>query len=191
MDEPIISPCRLLVFAARNQSGFRRLAWGFLLVLSLQSNCGYRVALKNRTSPAISTVAVVPLENETTSFQAEQILTRALVRALVETSPYQVVNDPGQADALLEGAILSLSAKAVIFGQKTFGSTFLVTLRARVELRERETGKILLKNNDYLFREQYVINVDVQNFFSELNPAYERIAQDFAASVVSFLLEGF
>ena len=42
-----------------------------------------------------------------------------------------------------------------------------------------------------MFRDQYVINVDVENFFSELNPALERIGQDFAASVVVGILEGF
>ena len=49
----------------------------------------------------------------------------------------------------------------------------------------------MLLSRSYLFREQYVINVDVRNFFSELNPALGRIADDFAASVVTTVLESF
>ena len=59
------------------------------------------------------------------------------------------------------------------------------------ESREQQSGKILFKNDEYIFREQYIINVDVKNFFSELNPALGRIADDFAASVVTTVLEGF
>lgn len=119
------------------------------------------------------------------------MLTQSMIRALVERSSYRVTRDPAKADGILQGVISRVTANPVIFGEETFGSTFLVTLNARVELRERQTGKILFKNDEYIFREQYIINVDVKNFFSELNPALARIADDFASSVVTTVLEGF
>jgi hypothetical protein len=121
----------------------------------------------------------------------EQVLTQSVIRALVQKSGYRVTRDPAQADRILEGVISRVTANPVLFGEETFGSTFLVTLNARVELREQQSGKILFKNDEYIFREQYIINVDVKNFFSELNPALGRIADDFAASVVTTVLEGF
>ena len=153
--------------------------------------CGYRVASKNRLIPQFQTLAVLPLENETTAFQVEQIFTRSIIHAFVEKSSYQLVNDPAGADAVFSGVIFSTTANPVIFRQKAFGSTFLVTLRVRVQLQDQRDGEILYQNDGYLFREQYVINVDVQNFFSELNPALERIAGDFSSSLVTTLLEGF
>ena len=164
---------------------------GLCLVLLAQPACGYRVASKNRLSPRVKVIAVLPFENETTTFEVEQMLTQSLIRAFVEKSSYRVVRDPSKADGVLQGVISRVTANPVIFGEGTFGSTFLVTLSVRVELRERETGKVLFKNDEYIFREQYVINVDVKNFFSELNPALGRIADDFASSVVTTILEGF
>ena len=161
------------------------------LLLSVQLACGYKVATQNRVAPDIGTLAVLPLENKTTTFEVEQILTRSLVRAFIEKSSYTVVSDASQADTIFQGVISQVSANPVIFGEQTFGSTFLVTVVGRVELRERKTAKLLFENNKFIFREQYVINVDVRNFFSELNPALGRIADDFASSVVTTILEGF
>ena len=161
-----------------------------LTLLSVQSACGYRIASSNRL-PSGSVIAVLPFENKTTTFMVEQVLTQSVIRALVQKSGYRVTRDPAQADRILEGVISRVTANPVLFGEETFGSTFLVTLNARVELREQQSGKILFKNDEYIFREQYIINVDVKNFFSELNPALGRIADDFASSVVTTVLEGF
>ena len=155
------------------------------------AGCGYRLASRNRLAPQLRTLAVVPLENETATFQVEQIFTRSLIHAFVERSPYRLVPEPSHADAVFSGVIFSTTANPVIFRQRAFGSTFLVTLQARVRLQDRRDGRVLYQNDQYLFREQYVINVDVRNFFSELNPALERVARDFSSSVVTTLLEGF
>ena len=156
----------------------------------LGSSCGYRTASATRSLKGQS-IAVVPLVNKTTTFEVEQILTRAVVRSLIERSSYRIVQDPSQADVVLRGEILSVMATPVIFGRETFGTAFLVALNAKVELKDRRTGKLLFKNDNYLFREQYEINADVKSFFSELNPALERIAADFGSSVVSTVLEDF
>ena len=161
------------------------------VLLTVVSGCGYRVASKNRSSPQFRTLAVVPLENKTTTSEVEQILTRSLVRAFVEKSSYQLINDPSKADAVLRGVVSRLTASPVIFRRGTFGSTFLVTLQAQMELQDQRSGKILYKNDDYIFREQYQINVDIENFFSELNPALGRVAGDFASSIVTTLLESY
>ena len=162
-----------------------------LWMLASSMGCGYRVASKNRLALPIRTLAVLPLSNETSTFEVEQILTRSLVQVFVRKSPYEILNDSSQADAILSGVVFRLRATPVIFKQANFGSTFLVTLSARVELLERRTQKILYRNDDHVFREQYVINVDVSNFFSELNPALDRIGEDFASSVVTEILENF
>lgn len=160
-----------------------------LLLLGLVCACGYRVASKNRIPAAIQSLSILPLENRTATFEVEQILTRSLIRAFVEGSGLQVVSNPEAADALFQGSVVGLTARPVTFGEGAFGSTFLVTLNLEVELKERASGKVLFRNNNYIFREQYVINVDERHFFSELNPALERIARDFASSVVTTVLE--
>ncbi len=162
-----------------------------MLVVSGQLGCGYRVASSQRLSSGITAIAVLPFENETTTFKVEQLLTQSVIRALVQKTNYRVARNPAKADTVLQGVISQVVANPVLFGEETFATTFLVTLTARVELRDRQTGEILFKNDEYIFREQYVLNIDVKNFFSELNPALGRIADDFGSSVVTTVLEGF
>jgi len=155
------------------------------------SGCGYRVASKNRITSSYRTLTVTPLENQTTIFEVEQILTQALVNSFVEKTGFKIVEEGDNPDLVLKGRVVNAYATPVIFGRATFGSTFLVTLNAAIEIQEKSSGKVVFRNENYVFREQYEINVDPKNFFSELNPALERIATDFAASVVTTVLEGF
>jgi hypothetical protein len=162
-----------------------------VLISATAFSCGYKVASQNRLDQGFRSILVRPLENRTTQIEVDQILTRALSREVVQSTSLQVVNSEGQADVILTGVITSLRASPITIGRTAFGSTFLVTLHLRVELNERETGRVVFSRNDYIFREQYVINVDVENFFSELNPALDRIARDFASSVVTTIRESF
>ena len=162
-----------------------------LLVSGSISSCGYRVAERNRLDLGISSVAVEPFENTTTTYRVEQKLAGAIVRKFVEKTSWAVRSRTSDADAVLSGVVSRLSVSPVTFGQSSFGTTFLVTLAARVELRENSTGRVLFKSDRYVFREQYQLNIDVERFFTEQNPALDRIAEDFAASVVTSILEGF
>jgi hypothetical protein len=169
----------------------RRVILLSLFWLVCGTGCGYRVASKNRLTVPFDSVAVTPLENLTTYYQVEQILTRALINELVKSSGWDVRREPAKAQAVLEGQISRLAVSPLTFGRASFGSSFLVLMFAQVRLRDRSSGEILYENNDYVFREQYVINVEVENFFSEMNPALERISQDFATSLVANVLENF
>ncbi len=162
----------------------------FALVVWI-AGCGYKSAASQRVDLGIQTVAIDPFENLSNAFEVEQFLTRAVARSFVEKSSYRVVNDPVRADAVLSGIVTTVRASPVIFGRTSLGSTFLVTLQARVEFKDRRTGKTLFSKSDYRFREQYQINPDVENFFSEQNPALRRIADDFADALVTTIIEGF
>jgi hypothetical protein len=50
--------------------------------------------------------------------------------------------------------------------------------------------KILFQNPSFVFRGQYAINQD-EIYFDRQSQAIDEIAQDFAESVVSAILEGF
>jgi hypothetical protein len=164
----------------------------FLLSLSSMSSCGYRVASENRVQMPFRSIAIEPLESDTTTFKVEQFLTRSLVREFVEKSYFEVINDSRIADAVLWGRVHEVRASPITFARSgDFGSTFLVSLRVSLLTRDRKTKEIVYQMDDYSFREQYVVNIDVENFFTEENPALLRIARDFAESAVSTILEGF
>lgn len=178
----------------RNIEGSKRvflLLYLLLFFSGILTSCGYRVAQENRLDLGFSSVAVVPLTNLTTTFQVEQRLTRALTRKIVEKTSWKLRSDPNLADAVLEGAISEIRVSPVTFGQGSFGNNFLVTMIVRIQLRERESGDILFSNERYIFREQYSINVDFEKFFTEENTALDRIAMEFASSVITSVLEDF
>ena len=56
---------------------------------------------------------------------------------------------------------------------------------------DRQSQEVLYANPNYIFREQYEITGDVASFFEEREPALDRLARDFAATLVSAVLENF
>jgi hypothetical protein len=50
---------------------------------------------------------------------------------------------------------------------------------------------MLYENPSYVFREQYEVSQDLSSFFQEDSPAFRRLSQDFARTLVSNILEGF
>lgn len=169
------------------------LALLFFPLLLFSAGCGYRIAGRGTRLPADWKILAVPaLENRTSRFRIEQRLTEALVRELLARTTYRVVPEPSAADAVLRGEVTSLESSAVLFDTATGRATaMLVTVRLKVRLADQQTGRIVFHNDNFLFREQYEISTDVASFFEEQEPALERLARDFAAALVSALLENF
>lgn len=168
------------------------LVWG-LVTASLAASCGYHVAGRGAELPKEwKTLAVVALENRTTRYRVEQRLTEALVREFLARTSYRIVADPAAADAVLQGEIVGIESNAVLFDAATGRPTTMnVTLRVQVRLTDRASQSVIYANNNFLFREQYEISTDVPSFFEEQQPALDRLARDFAARLVSAILEKF
>lgn len=164
-----------------------------LLLAAALSGCGYRVAGRGTALPKEwRTIAVLPLENDTTRYRLEQRLTEAVVRELLARTNYRVVADPEAGDAVLTGAVTGLDSSAVLFDAATGrATTLVVTVEARVRLTDRASGREVYRNDAFLFREQYEVSTDLASFFDESEPALERLARDFAATLVAALLEKF
>jgi outer membrane lipopolysaccharide assembly protein LptE/RlpB len=169
----------------------------FSLVLCLcgllLSGCGYRVAGTGANLPAeIRSIAVPALANKTARYRVEQRLTEAVIREFLARTKYRIVSDPAAADAVLRGEIIALESSAILFDNATGrATTMVVTVRLAVRLEQPAAGKTLWRNDQYVFREQYEISTDLASFFEEQEPALERLARDFAASLVSAVLERF
>jgi outer membrane lipopolysaccharide assembly protein LptE/RlpB len=176
----------------------------FVLMIAVMWNvgCGYHVAGKSDSLPkSIHVIAVPALENKTTSYRIEQRLTAATVHEFLVKTSYRVTPDPANADAVLRGKVLSLEAVPLLFDTKTGRATaMLVTVKCEITFEERESGKILYHSDNFLFRNQYEISVNInnptdptslRNFFEEQDPALERLAQDFAARLVAAVIENY
>ncbi|HKV60326.1 MAG TPA: LPS assembly lipoprotein LptE [Candidatus Acidoferrum sp.] len=177
----------------------RRIAFAMMGVAVWSAGCGYHVAGRSDSLPkTIHVIAVPSLENKTTSYRIEQRLTTATVHEFLAKTPYRVVSEPANGDAVLRGKVLSLEAVPLLFDTATGRATaMLVTLKCEITFEERESGKVLYHTDNFVFRSQYEISTDpgnpnsVKNFFEEQDPALDRMAQDFAARLVAAVIENY
>lgn len=171
----------------------RKVLCGVMILAANASGCGYRVAGRSNSLPkSIRVIAVPALENKTASYRIEQRLTAATVHEFLAKTSYRVVPEPANGDAVLRGKVLSVEVAPLLFDTATGrATTMLVTLKCEITLEERETGKILYHEDNFLFRNQYEISTDVKSFFEEQDPALDRLAQDFAARLVAVVTENY
>jgi outer membrane lipopolysaccharide assembly protein LptE/RlpB len=164
-----------------------------LLLTSLLMGCGYHTAGHAVQLPDnVKTIAIPTFKNETLTYRIEQMLTAAVVREFTTRTHYRILNDPGQdADATLRGTVLSTTASPLTYDTATGrAASVLVVVSIKVTLTDRN-GKVLYQNPAFLFREQYELSQDLPSFFEEDSPAFRRLSQDFARTLVSNILEGF
>jgi outer membrane lipopolysaccharide assembly protein LptE/RlpB len=155
--------------------------------------CGYHTAGHAAALPdSVKTIAVPAFKNETLNYQIEHMLTASVVREFTTRTRYRIVSEPGDdVDATLRGTVLSSSASPLTYDTATGrAASVLVVVSMRVTLTARD-GKVLYQNPAYLFREQYEVSQDLATFFEEDSPAFRRLSQDFARTLVSNVLEGF
>jgi outer membrane lipopolysaccharide assembly protein LptE/RlpB len=168
---------------------------GWLLcgLLLLATGCGYHTAGHAAQLPAnVKTIAIPTFKNETNTYRIEQMLTASVVREFTTRTHYHLQNDTSDdADATLHGTVLSTSSSPLAYNSNT-GQTasVLIVVSMRVSLTDRQ-GKILYQNPQYVFREQYEVSQDLTSFFEEDTPAFRRLSNDFARTLVSDILEGF
>jgi outer membrane lipopolysaccharide assembly protein LptE/RlpB len=164
-----------------------------LLGVVLLSGCGYHVVGRGSQLPSEwKTIAVPAFKNDTRHYRIEQIFTEAVIREFITRTKYHIIQDQSAADGVLRGEVLTVEASPVLFDATTGQvTTMLVTVHAKVLLIDNHNQNVVYKNDDMVFRDEYQISSDVQSFFEEKAPAVERMARDFAARLVSNVLEKF
>ncbi len=79
----------------------RRIAIALMGVAAWIAGCGYHVAGRSDALPkSIHVIAVPALENKTTVYRIEQRLTAATVHEFLAKTPYRIVSDPANSDAV-------------------------------------------------------------------------------------------
>jgi lipopolysaccharide assembly LptE-like protein len=159
----------------------------------LATACGYHVAGRADLVPKnIQAIAIPAFSNVTTRYKLTDRLPEAISREFISRTRYRIVPDPTQADAVLNGAVLSYTSYPTIFDPVTgraSGVQLQVTLR--VTLVERASGKVLFNRPNMDVRERYQISTDPSVFFEESDAALDRASQQTARQVVSSILENF
>ena len=91
---------------------------------------------------------------------------------------------------MLNGDIRSFRAAGTILDQRGRTRVWNVRIIISVTLRDQRTRKILFQDPRLTFEGEYELSDDPQSFFNEENAAVDRIAKDFAQTILSTILEG-
>ena len=169
-----------------------------LMLAVMSSGCGYSLAGRGSFLPDYIRVVGIPaLVNNSTFFQVEQILTEKIRTEFIGRGRYNVVPNVEGADAVVTGAVTSISVQPVGFTEQQLASRYVFTLTMRVEFTDARTTKVLWSNQSLTFREEYELttrsNIELQGdtFLSQERNSFDRIADDVARTVVTAIVEAF
>jgi outer membrane lipopolysaccharide assembly protein LptE/RlpB len=163
-----------------------------MLAIVCLPSCGYHTAGKAARLPQnVHTIAVPTFQNKSQTYRIEAKLTGAVVREFNTRTQYRIVSDPSDADATMRGSVLSTQIEPLTYDSRTGrASSGIITIRMSVTLTGSH-GEVLFRNPNYLFRDQYQTSEQLSSFFEEEDPAFDRLSNDFARTLVSNVLEAF
>ena len=163
-----------------------------VMALALSAaGCGYRLrGTGSSLPPRIRTVSVPVFKNQTTRFELDVKLTRAVVNELVARGKVAISADPAAADAVLEGEITGFRAVPIGFTGGNQADRYNITVTAKVTLKERLSAESLFSNPAFVYQQEYEVPPGT-SFESLETSAIDKIAEKFARSLVVSILEGF
>ncbi len=167
------------------------------LLLAPLAGCGYALAGRGSALPThIRTIGVPLFTNATTIFDVEQTLTQRVRLEFIGRGRYKVVPDDTGTDAVLKGDITGISIRPTAFDSNQQASRYEITVVVKVEFRDITTDKVLYENPAQTFKEEYEVTTgqsasDANTFLGQNSNALERLATDFAKTVVTAVLEAF
>jgi hypothetical protein len=161
------------------------------LACLLLVNCGYYLrGTGSSLPPHIKKVDVPMFKNLTTRFELEVRLTQSVISELVARGKVEVTSDSSGADAVLVGEITSFRVSPIAFTNQATADRYIINVVAKIVLRDLTNQKVIFTNPSYVYQEEYEVPSGT-SFETWESQAIEKVAEKFARSLVSTLLEGF
>jgi hypothetical protein len=169
-----------------------------LMLVLPSSGCGYALAGRGSFLPDyIRTVGIPQVENRSTFFGVERVLTDKVRIEFIGRGKYSVRPDNVGADAVLTAAITGISAQPVGFTDLQLASRYLFTLSMSVTFTDARTNEVLWSNDALIFREETEFTtrsnaeLDGSAFLDQESSSWDRLSTDIARTVVTAILEAF
>ena len=168
-----------------------------LMALTMTSGCGYALAGRGSFLPAyIKVVGVPAFDNRTSISNIDRVLTDRVRTEFGSRGRYRVQPDTNNVDAILTGTITNIGLTNTAYTAGSQAARVFLTVTASFEFRDVRDNKVLWSSPSLAFREEYAptsatTGTDVSAFFGANANAMERLAQNFARSVVTSILEAF
>ena len=182
----------------------RRVAFGLLApgLLAVGLGCGYR-RLDRQPHPQPwmrrgDTVRLAPFVNKTAKLGLEDRLSKALEYRIVAASPWRLVPSGEPARWVVQGTLEKIEFRPIGLTLGSSGdarsagnaSRVEVVMVASVELLDGQTGQVVLSRPGLTFSNQYRVDQNFASFDSRESDVLGGLADDFAESMLTQLLEG-
>lgn len=161
-----------------------------VLSLLVLSNCGYKLSgFGNQLPEHVRSIMIPDFENKTTRIEAEQFVTFAVREEFIRRSKLALVDDQTEADSLLEGTISSFNVTPVNMTSDASANVYRLQIVLKVRLIDLTNNRIIFENESISFSDTY--DIEGEEFFSQETEKLQEVAERFAESVVSTILENF
>jgi hypothetical protein len=173
------------------------LVLGVLEAALLSSSCGYTLAGRGSFLPeTIKTIGIPDFSNRTPYFEVGQTLTQRVRSEFIGRGKYKVLPQDTNVDAILKAQINSINLSPAGFNDTQQATRYVITVSLAIQFVQASDNKVLWQNPSQVFREEYQLAtgggvLDAATFFGQASNAVDRMATDFARSVVSAILEAF
>jgi hypothetical protein len=153
--------------------------------------CGYHLSGTGSSLPEhIKTVSVPMFKNMTTRYELDTKLTQRVIDELVARGKVEIATEEGSADALLMGEIQSFRAIPIAFSGESAADRYNIIIVTKIILRDNVNRKVIYSNPSMVYQYEYGVP-EGTDFESVESLAIDVVAERFARSLVSTILEGF
>jgi hypothetical protein len=175
----------------------RRVFTGLLLVVVAGLSAGatdcYKPVTNSGMPKHIKRVAVPNFQFEARGarYRVASRFTDAVIREMLKRGRgLKVQGSREGADAVVEGTIRDFNFSGVLLDSDGRARVYEVTITSAVTVTDLKTNKVIYDNQNFVFRDSFEFSQDPRSFFNEEDPAVERMAEAFAGSVVSTIVNG-
>ena len=166
-----------------------------LVWLSGSPGCGYGlVGRGGGLDPSIKRIGIPIFRDNTGKTNLDQKITQKVTEELLKRGKVDIVQTLEGVDAIVEGEIVSYQVQPVGFSggaRATTASRYSITLTAKVKYFKPGEAQPIWQNDAFVFRDEYDLGSDPSTFFDREDQGVDRLAQAFARSLVSAMLEAF
>jgi len=164
---------------------------GLSLACLFLVHCGYHLrGTGSALPPNIKKVDVPMFKNMTTRFDLDVKLTQSVINELVARGKVEVTSESSGSDALLAGEITAFNVNPIAFSDQNTADRYTITVTARIVLRDLVNRRTLFSNPSFVYQEEYEVPAGT-SYETWETEAIDKVAEKFARSLVSTLLEGF
>lgn len=160
------------------------------------SGCAYALAGRGNTLPAhIRTIGVPQCVNHSSTPDIDGVLTDKVRQEFQSRGRYLVNPAAEGADATLTCTVISVTLIPVAFVDG-LESRKAIIVTAAIEFKDLRDDKVLYSNPGFQVRDEFAVTTgqttsDANAFFRTDAQAAQRLAQSFAKTIVSSILEAF